>query len=153
MIKEILPHMAWGGRWLLASCREAGLEILVLVCKERVTWVERRRQWFTCGSVPGLPALHTSKHSLKQIVSPGCQSWDLVISKWHLVKVFGAGHLDSNLLSLWKPPLKLGWKYRMVPPGLFLQGTLPVLYLIKRNKSHCANTICNEILTIHYVYF
>lgn len=80
--RSFLPRMAWGGRWLLASCREAGIEILISACKARVTWVERGRQWFTCGSVPGSPALHTSKHSLKQIISPGCQSWDLVISKW-----------------------------------------------------------------------
>lgn len=57
---------------------------------------------------PSSPALSTSKHSLKQMSSLGCQFWDLQVNNGLLVGVFGAGHFGSNLLSLWKHALNFG---------------------------------------------
>lgn len=118
------PYGTRGGKGLLASCREAVLQILVSMWKARVTGVGGVRQWFTRGSLPGSPALSTSEHSLKQMSSLGCQFWHLQENNGLLVGVFGAGHFGSNLLSL-KTCTKLWVKLQNGAPQSFFSRQTP----------------------------
>lgn len=145
--------MARGGRWLLASCRGAVLQIWVSVWKTRVTWVGGGRQWFTRGSVPGSAALSTSEHSLPQIL--GCQFWDLQGSNGLLVGVFGAGQFGSNLLSHLETCTKLWVKLPNGAPQTFSSRQTPrVMFDQEEWKplgKYC--TLQKKTLTIYYGYF